>query len=198
MPGWDSLQTVATVHGAFQLAGLILLVVVAALAALAAYQLRSRQWPEWLDLGDYQLRSRFLEIGLAAVFALLVVTHVAAYSYGVRYDNLVAAAERSSADRIGRLVADSKKKHPAAEKTKVRASILLISGCMDNQTSRDGDENGLFTGTLRKVWNGGKFKGNYRKLRDVIVSKMPSDQTPNYYVVGASNPKFEAQSPFTI
>jgi len=39
MPGWDSLQTVATVHGAFQLAGLILLVVVAALAALAAYQL---------------------------------------------------------------------------------------------------------------------------------------------------------------
>src|SRR6187401_1361717 len=105
MPGWDSLQTVATVHSAFQLAGLILLVVVAALAALAAYQLRSRQWPEWLDLGDYQLRSRFLEIGLAAVFALLVVTHVAAYSYGVRYDNLVAAAERSSADRIGRLVA---------------------------------------------------------------------------------------------
>jgi hypothetical protein len=115
MPGWDSLQTVATVQSAFQLAGLILLVVVAALAALAAYQLRSRQWPEWLDLGDYQLRSRFLEIGLVAVFALLVVSHVAAYSYGLRYDSLVIAAEQSSADKIGRLVTDAKKKHPAAE-----------------------------------------------------------------------------------
>jgi hypothetical protein len=115
MPGWDSLQTVATVHGGFQLAGLILLVMVAALAALAAYQLRSGQWSEWLDLGDYQLRSRFLEIGLAAVFALLVVSHVAAYSYGLRYDSLVTAAEQSNADRISRLVADSKKKHPSAD-----------------------------------------------------------------------------------
>jgi hypothetical protein len=32
----------------------------------------------------------------------------------------------------------------------------------------------------------------------VIVSKMPSDQTPNYYVVGAPNLKFESQLPFTI
>lgn len=90
------------------------------------------------------------------------------------------------------------KAHPAAEKAKVKASVLLVSGCMDNQLSRDGDENGLFTGTLKTVWNGGKFKQGYRKFRDVIVSKMPADQTPNYYFVGATNPKFEAQVPFTI
>jgi metacaspase-1 len=88
--------------------------------------------------------------------------------------------------------------HPAAENAKVSASVLLISGCMDNQTSSDGAQNGLFTGTLKTVWNGGKFKGNYRKLRDTIVSKMPSDQTPNYYLVGAANPKFVAQRPWTI
>ena len=87
--------------------------------------------------------------------------------------------------------------HPAAETTNVKASILLISGCMDNQTSRDGARNGLFTGTLRKVWNGGKFEGGYRKLRDVIVSRMPPDQTPNYYFVGVEDPKFEAQQPWT-
>ena len=87
---------------------------------------------------------------------------------------------------------------PAAETTKVNASVLLISGCMDNQTSQDGSRNGLFTATLKKAWNGGKFAGDYRKLRDVIVSKMPPDQTPNYYFVGAVNPKFEAQAPFTI
>ena len=49
--------------------------------------------------------------------------------------------------------------HRAAENTKVNASVLLISGCMDNQTSRDGARNGLFTGTLKKVWNGGKVQG---------------------------------------
>ena len=88
--------------------------------------------------------------------------------------------------------------HRAAENTKVNASVLLISGCMDNQTSLDGARNGLFTGTLKKVWNGGRFKGGYRKLRDTIVSKMPSDQTPNYYFVGAANAKFEAERPWTI
>ena len=108
MPGWDSLQTVTAVHGAFQLAGLILLVVLAALAAFAAYQLRGRQWPEWFDVGDYQLRSRFFEIGCAAVFALLAVSEVVAYSYGLRQDTLMAAAEQSSADRIKRLTAGSK------------------------------------------------------------------------------------------
>ena len=85
-----------------------------------------------------------------------------------------------------------------SEKAKLNASILLISGCMDNQTSMDGDNNGAFTGTLKKVWNGGKFSGSYRKLRDKIVSLLPSTQTPNYYCVGAPNSSYEAQKPFTI
>lgn len=85
-----------------------------------------------------------------------------------------------------------------AETTKVKASVLLVSGCQDNQESLDGPRNGLFTGTLRKVWSNGKFVGDYRKLRDVIVSKMPSNQTPNFYVVGKSNPTFETQKPFTL
>src|ERR1051325_4420860 len=45
-----------------------------------------------------------------------------------------------------KLYRDIQKRHPAAEKTKVKASVLLISGCMDNQFSRDGDENGVFRG----------------------------------------------------
>jgi metacaspase-1 len=88
--------------------------------------------------------------------------------------------------------------HPAAESAVVKASVLLVSGCMDNQTSLDGPRNGLFTGTLKKIWSNGSFKGNYRKLRDMIVAKMPPDQTPNYYFVGTANPKYEAQGPFLI
>jgi hypothetical protein len=48
MPGWESLETVAAVHSALALAGLVLVAMLIALAALAAWQLRSGQWPEWL------------------------------------------------------------------------------------------------------------------------------------------------------
>ena len=56
--------------------------------------------------------------------------------------------------------------------------------------TRTVEENGAFTGTLKKVWNNGKFAGGYRKFRDKIVSLMPSSQTPNYYFVGAAVPLF--------
>jgi hypothetical protein len=78
------------------------------------------------------------------------------------------------------------------------ATVLLISGCQDNQLSNDGDGNGLFTGTLLTAWNDGGFSGSYRAFQKAIVDQMPSTQTPNYFVAGAPNPDFEAQSPFTV
>jgi hypothetical protein len=108
MPGWDSLQTVTAVHNAFQLVGLVLLAVGAALAGFLAYQLRTRTWPEWLDVGQYQLRSRFFAIGCAAVLALLGVSEVVAYGYGLRQQTLMAEAEQASAERIKRLAAETK------------------------------------------------------------------------------------------
>jgi hypothetical protein len=80
----------------------------------------------------------------------------------------------------------------------VKATILLISGCQDNQLSADGDFNGLFTAQLLKVWKNGAFKGDYKKFHKMIVNRMPPDQTPKYFKVGAANPKFEAQKPFTV
>lgn len=85
-----------------------------------------------------------------------------------------------------------------AELAKLRASVLLISGCQDNQTSADGDRNGLFTETLRKVWANGKYAGGHKQFRDKIARRLPPYQCPNYYVVGATKPTFEAQKPFTI
>jgi hypothetical protein len=97
-----------------------------------------------------------------------------------------------------KLYVDIQKATKAAESTTVKATVLLISGCQDNQYSLDGSRNGLFTETLKKVWSNGKFKYGYRRFRDTIVSKMPPTQTPNYYVVGAANATFESQKPFTV
>ncbi len=115
MLGSDLLETVTAVHGAFQLIGLLLLVIAAGLAGFVAYQLRTGVWPEWLDVGAYQLRSRFFAIGCAAVLVLLVATEVVAYGYGLRQGSLMAAAEQANADRIKRLAAAETKPRPVAE-----------------------------------------------------------------------------------
>jgi hypothetical protein len=81
---------------------------------------------------------------------------------------------------------------------KVKAPVLLISGCQDNQYSADGAFNGLFTSQLLTVWKEGLFRGGYKKFHKQIVGRMPPDQTPNYYIVGEKDAKFERQKPFTI
>ncbi len=76
---------------------------------------------------------------------------------------------------------------PPREVSKVVATVALISGCADNQTSSDGDRNGLFTHWLLKVWNDGAFTGSLHDLRNEVALLMPPIQTPNYYVVGRRN-----------
>lgn len=92
---------------------------------------------------------------------------------------------------------DVQKSLPSGDKVRVGASVLLVSGCQDNQTSADGKRNGLFTQTLLKVWDDGKFRGGYRTLAKKILSQMPPWQSPNYYLVGAVDRAFERQRPFT-
>jgi metacaspase-1 len=117
---------------------------------------------------------------------------------GVRLRAMPRAVGMKVEKSHAKLYRDIQETYPAAERSRVRASVLLVSGCMDNQYSQDGDRNGLFTGTLKQVWRGGKFSGSYRKLRDTIVARMPNEQTPNYYFVGSPSAAFEAQAPFTI
>jgi len=84
------------------------------------------------------------------------------------------------------------------EEEDVEASVLLISGCLDHQTSMDGERNGLFTSKLRVVWNDGKFKGNYKTFHKRIKKTMPVNQTPNYYWTGKKDLKFEKQKVLNI
>jgi hypothetical protein len=80
----------------------------------------------------------------------------------------------------------------------IQASVKLVSGCQDNQYSYDGVFNGQFTGMLKRIWNGGKFNGNYILFHKQIMNLLPPEQTPNYYNIGQPNPPFENQKPFTI
>ncbi|MGD0405958.1 MAG: caspase family protein [Candidatus Bathyarchaeia archaeon] len=84
------------------------------------------------------------------------------------------------------------------ERKEVRASVLLISGCQDNQEASDGIINSLFTATLLKVWDNGNFNGDYKSFHHEILKLMPEQQTPNYFWNGEPSPIFEKQKPFTI
>lgn len=90
------------------------------------------------------------------------------------------------------------REYPASDRVTVGASIILISGCMDNQTSADGQGNGRFTEELKKVWDNGAFQGSLGQLRERITAGMPPDQTPNYFVAGAPNRDFERAQAFSI
>jgi metacaspase-1 len=88
--------------------------------------------------------------------------------------------------------------NPSGERQEIGASLLLISGCQDNQLSLDGERNGLFTQQLLSVWDGGNWQGGYAPFHKAIGARMPPTQSPNYYLAGARNLDFEGQTPLTI
>jgi hypothetical protein len=77
-----------------------------------------------------------------------------------------------------------------------KASVILISGCQDNQTSMDGDHNGAFTEQLLRVWNHGKYQGTYARFYAAIKANMPPTQVPNLFTLGRVT-TFITQQPFS-
>jgi hypothetical protein len=93
---------------------------------------------------------------------------------------------------------DIQASNPTSDEVEVRAAVLLMSGCQDDQLSLDGNRNGLFTQTLRHVWNDGGFSGRYRRFHKEILALMPPTQTPNFFPLGTGTRAFSREQPFTI
>jgi hypothetical protein len=93
---------------------------------------------------------------------------------------------------------DIRKKTPRRERVNVECSVILISACQDNQIAMEGNKNGLFTETLLKVWDNGRFNGRYHHFRNEIASLMPPTQSPKYTIVGHRERAFEHHRPFVI
>ena len=83
------------------------------------------------------------------------------------------------------------------KKPRMKASIVLLSGCQDNQFSYDGAINGLFTEKLLQVYAGGTLQYNYREFRKQIGKLMPPEQSPQLYIIGGKNKAFENSPAFT-
>ncbi len=94
--------------------------------------------------------------------------------------------------------ARTRRKQRKAKGKKVKASVLLISACQDNELAYEGSSNSVFIAELKQVWSNGRFRGGYKAFCDTIGRNMSGTQTPNLYTIGAKNAAFRGQNPFTI
>lgn len=115
-----------------------------------------------------------------------------------RFRNLPPDVEEVTYTKHRDLYDGIQRAFPKGDLAKPDASIVLISGCQDNQLSQDGDRNGLFTQRLREVWNEGGFRGEFRRFHREIEALMPPWQTPNYVWIGRRSTAFERSRPFTL
>lgn len=86
----------------------------------------------------------------------------------------------------------------AAARTRgpVRASGLLISGCLDSQLSQEVGGNGVFTTTVRKTWADNGFTGSYQAFHRAVAAQMGPTQTPALSLFGAQPEVLAARTPF--
>jgi hypothetical protein len=130
----------------------------------------------------------------------VVATAEAAAQQSPRYRALPRDKMIATYRAHAKLYDDIQNAVPGSESSQsdVGATVVLISGCQDDQISRDGFTNGRFTEEFLKVWDNGAWKGGYRNFHEAIRSGMPGDQQPNYMQVGAQSSGYEQQDPLTI
>ncbi|MGB7396034.1 MAG: caspase family protein [Pricia sp.] len=81
------------------------------------------------------------------------------------------------------------------------ASIVLISGCQDDEFSYDYGTNGLFTSKVKETWARGTFGGTHNQFHGEIAEKVSasqSDQHPNFMTLGKNLDIFAQNKPFII
>ncbi|HYZ68623.1 MAG TPA: caspase family protein [Mycobacterium sp.] len=87
---------------------------------------------------------------------------------------------------------------PRSRPTDAKATVVLISGCRDDQTSMDGPVNGAFTGAFLQVWDNGNYRRGYSQLRNDVVTQISSpDQTPGLFTYGPGVQQMLPQIPLT-
>lgn len=136
MPGWDSLEAVARIHGAAEIAGLVLLALLLT-GAVLLFQRRGA-WPEWIDFGSYQVRGLAWGVAAGALLAMLAVTALIAAGYGARQTALMAAAEQAHADRLRRVVAEANSRQ-AGEANSQQAETAKVRQDGDAKAREAGD-----------------------------------------------------------
>ena len=75
-----------------------------------------------------------------------------------------------------------------SDRAVIPAAVLVMTGFREGQRGTDGRQNGVFTEALLRVWDGGRFDGNYKELVRRVAAQMPPTQTPRLIERGSGKP----------
>lgn len=90
---------------------------------------------------------------------------------------------------------------PKGSHPEIEASVILFSGCQDDQLSQEDQlsapPHGIFTLNLLDAWNAGSID-NYKAFFQAVIKDMPEEQTPNLLAFGGAADDFLTNRPFFI
>jgi hypothetical protein len=79
--------------------------------------------------------------------------------------------------------------------------VMSITACKNDQLAGDGDANGVFTGAVKRVWDGGAFRGNYIAFHEKVAEealRVRSSQDAQRRMIDRDDQGYWKQSPFAI
>lgn len=79
----------------------------------------------------------------------------------------------------------------------IAASGILLAACADDRITVESGDQGAFTRAVLAAWDDGRFVGGHRAFHDAVCARLGPQQTPRFTVIGADDPAFLAQTPFT-
>ena len=163
---------------------------------------------ETLVLHDFMLCDDYIARELWPRFAagvrILMVAdscHSGSVASVLEEGNSTISKSLSNADRIQHLANNRQfYEHNCENLTEkpIVASVLEIGACEDFDTTADGLPNSAFTQQLLNVIRGATPPNDYPKLVADVAALLVSTQVPQLTAVGASDPAFVAQAPFTV
>jgi hypothetical protein len=83
---------------------------------------------------------------------------------------------------------------PPGDAEGIRASVLLLAACGEQQHARDG----LFTHHLVELWSDGAFAGSYRDLLQLLRQQLLPVQNPELRMHGAEDVGFADETAFHL
>ncbi len=143
-----------------------------------------RALPDGLDF------SSLLEEGLSRSMA----------ARGMRSRKLPLEVEQAVAARFGHSVyAPLQKKYKkTAQADNMKAAVKLLAACQDDQTTYDGEKNGVFTEAFMELFKKPAFKTATAETFIDEIREQYYFPRPNFFQYGAIIPSFDRSFPFAI
>ncbi|MRG48371.1 S8 family serine peptidase [Chitinophaga sp. SYP-B3965] len=121
-------------------------------------------------------------------------------SRGLRSRKLPLDVEQQVAQRFGKTVYQplQKKYKNKAQVEGVKASVKLLAACQDDQTTFDGEANGVFTESFIDIFKQPKFKNATAETMIDEIRERYYFPRPNFFQYGGIIPSFDKSFPFLI